>query len=87
MTTSHLEMWVKSMTSWQSRQFGSLSVQEDVNILDREMLVAQGRLEAEPEALVLREASPNPSPVSPVGRSLREDSDVSSCEESQSDLL
>jgi hypothetical protein len=87
MTTSHLEMWVKSMTSWQSRQFGSLSVQEDVNILDREMLVAQGRLEAEPEALILREASPNSSPVSPVGRSLREDSDVSSCEESQSDLL
>jgi hypothetical protein len=87
MTTSHLELWVKSMTSWQSRQFGSLSVQEDVNIIDREMLVAQGRLEAEPDALILREASPNPSPDSPIGESLREESDVSSCGESHSDLL
>lgn len=78
-------MWVKGMTSWQLRQFGSLSVQEDVNILDREILAAQGRLEAEPP--VPTESLPIPFPDSPSGRSLHEeDSDVSSYQGSQNDL-
>jgi len=84
MTSAHLETWVKSMTSWQSRQFGSLSVQEDVNIVEREILAARGRLEAaQPVAPV---SPPDASSEGPCGRSRRgEDSDASSCEEARSD--
>jgi hypothetical protein len=40
MTSSSLETWIKSMTSWHLKRFGSLSVQEDINIVEKEISAA-----------------------------------------------
>lgn len=83
MTSTSLETWVKSMTEWQLKQFGRLSVQEDVNIVERE-IDACARFQSEEAPL---SAPSIIHPDSPARRSRSADTPDSSCDESHSDLL
>jgi len=72
MSATALETWVKSMTTWQLKHFGSLSVRQDVGMVDRELLQAHAHAREEP-AIPLSKLSES-VPESPDGRGRVHDS-------------
>lgn len=43
MPVALLEAWVKGVAAWQLRQFGNLSVQEDLRLVEQELEAARTR--------------------------------------------
>lgn len=72
MSTTTLETWVKSMTTWQLKHFGSLSVRQDVGMVDRELL--QAHAHAREEVAIPSSTLSESVPESPGRRSRVHDS-------------
>ena len=75
MSATALETWVKSMTTWQLKHFGSLSVRQDVGMVDRELL--QAHAHAREEVAIPSSTLSESVPESPGRRSRVHDSNSS----------